>query len=108
MVPNTLAPEEKTIFPAPHGLRLAAWLIDLLLVVIVFSLLPQPLSYPLSFLLFIALLITYHTLQIWLMKQTFGKALFGLKVTWIEDRHALIRALGRSSFWASCSLLPTC
>ena len=93
MVPNTAAPDGKTIFPAPHGLRLAAWLIDLLLVGIVFSVLPQPLSY----LLFIALFITYHTLLIWLMQQTFGKALFGLKVTWIEDRHAVFKAFGRSS-----------
>ncbi len=43
------------------------------------------------------LLVAYHTLSVWLVQQTPGKAVFGLKVQRCDFRPTLLWALGRSS-----------
>ena len=80
--------------PAPHGARILAWSIDLLIVSTVLLFLPQPLNY----LLFIFLLICYHTLLTWLLGQTLGKSLFGLRVDRLTRSRSLLWSFGRSSF----------
>lgn len=84
---------EKSCFPAPHGIRFAAWLIDFVIVTLIFMMVPQPLYY----LLFLAIYVTYHTLLIWLLQQTVGKAVCGLKVEHIGRKLGLFSALGRST-----------
>jgi uncharacterized RDD family membrane protein YckC len=78
---------------APHIRRAAAWVIDNIVVLLLFSTLPQPVY----FLLFPALLVTYHTMLIWSMQQTVGKALLGLEVKRISGKPTLLWALGRAS-----------
>ncbi len=80
-------------FSAPHGLRIGAWLIDCIILAIVFAMLPQPLPY----ILFISLLIAYHAISLWLVQQTVGKALLGLKVYRIGSKPGFFWALGRCS-----------
>jgi uncharacterized RDD family membrane protein YckC len=88
------AGHEGTFLPAPHSLRAVAWLIDFVLVIGIFSLLPQPVYY----LGFFVLLVSYHTIFIWLVQQTIGKALVGLEVKRIgEKKPGFLWALGRSS-----------
>jgi uncharacterized RDD family membrane protein YckC len=82
-----------TSTPAPHGLRVAAWLIDGFVVAVIFALLPQPLP----ILMLLLLLSAYHTLLLWLTQQTVGKALVGLKVHRIDAKPGFWWALGRSS-----------
>jgi alkaline phosphatase D len=79
--------------PAPHGLRLGAWVIDCLIVGIVFAALPQPLPLILPLLL----LVVYHTVLLWLTQQTVGKALLGLRVRRIGREPDLMWAIGRST-----------
>ena len=79
--------------PAPHGLRLAAWVIDCLIVGIVFAALPQPLPLILPLLL----LVVYHAVLLWLTQQTVGKALLGLRVRRIGREPDLTWAIGRST-----------
>ena len=79
--------------PAPHGLRLGAWLIDCFFLAIVFSTLPSSTS---RFAL-ICLFIVYHTTLLWLLQQTLGKALLGLKVARVGKPASLLWAFGRSS-----------
>ena len=87
------APPTISYRPAPHGLRIAAWFIDLLIIVLVVAFLPQPIPpiLPLAF------LVAYHTVLIWLVEQTPGKALMGLKVKRIGHRTGFFWALGRAS-----------
>lgn len=85
--------QEEIYIPCPHGLRAAAWLIDSLILVSVFAFLPQPLNY----LLLLALFVAYHAVLIWLVEQTVGKALLGLKVKRIGKKPGFFWALGRAS-----------
>jgi uncharacterized RDD family membrane protein YckC len=80
-------------YPAPHGLRIAAWLIDLFVVFLMVLFLPQPFPPILPILIFIA----YHAVQIWLVDQTIGKALMGIKVKRVDHKPSLIWSLGRAS-----------
>jgi hypothetical protein len=83
----------ETFIPAPHGLRAAAWLIDLAVVIIVFAFLPQPFYY----LLFLALFVAYHAVQVWLRHKTIGKALLGLEVRRIGRNPGPWWSIGRAS-----------
>lgn len=86
--------QEIRLPPPPHRLRIVAWLIDYLIVILVFAFLPQPLYY----LLFVVLLIIiYHTVLIWLVQQTIGKALLGLEVKRVGKKASLLWAFGRAS-----------
>lgn len=78
--------------PAPHALRILAWLVDLLVVSAVLLFLPQPLSY----LLFLLLLISYHSLLTWLVGETLGKALLGLRVARLTGDRGFLWSVGRS------------
>jgi hypothetical protein len=85
-----------TYIPAPHRLRIAAWVVDSLIIALIILTLPQPirLLVPLLFLIF------YHTFQIWMVQQTLGKALFALKVERIGKKRApLRRNRGSSGYW---------
>jgi len=84
---------EGTYLPAPHSLRALAWLVDGAIVMGIFTLLPQPVYY----LVFLVLLVSYHTISIWLVQQTIGKALVGLEVKRIGKNPGFFWALGRSS-----------
>lgn len=90
---KTKAPPTISYRPAPHGLRTAAWFIDMLIIVLVVAFLPQPIPpiLPLAF------LSAYHAVLIWLVEQTPGKALMGLKVKRIGQRTGFFWALGRAS-----------
>lgn len=91
---QTATPQEEAYFPpAPHGLRAAAWLIDYVIVMLVVAIMPQPVRYFLPLALFIA----YHTVLIWLVQQTIGKALLGLRVERNGKKPGFLRALGRVS-----------
>lgn len=79
--------------PAPHGLRLAAWLIDWVIVFLLFRLaLPKPSD----ILLLILLIVAYHTAFLWLTGATIGKAILGLRVIRSVGKPPLFWALGRS------------
>lgn len=60
---------------------------------VVVFVLPQPVR----FLVPLLLLIAYHTLLTWLVQQTAGKALLGLRVRRIGHEPTFLWALGRSS-----------
>lgn len=79
--------------PAPHGLRLVAWLIDCLVLFSVLVFAPQPVT----FLLVLTLFVGYHTVLVWLTGQTVGKALLGLRVKRLGQKPTFLWALGRSS-----------
>lgn len=91
------AEQEEIYLPAPHGLRAAAWLIDGLIITSIFAFLPQPLNY----LLLVALFVAYHTVLVWWVQQTVGKALLGLRVKRIGKKPGVFWALGRASlgYW---------
>ncbi|MGH8583676.1 MAG: RDD family protein [Gammaproteobacteria bacterium] len=91
------AEQEEMYLPAPHGLRAVAWLIDGLIITIIFAFLPQPLTY----LLLVAFFVAYHTVLVWWFQQTVGKALFGLRVKRIGKKPGVFWALGRASlgYW---------
>ncbi|UCH46869.1 MAG: RDD family protein [Betaproteobacteria bacterium] len=75
--------------------RILAAVADGLVLLIVVALLPQPISVLLALSLFVA----YHTILIYLMQQTLGKALFGLKVVRLtKEKPGLLWAFGRASF----------
>lgn len=78
--------------PSPHGLRAAAWAIDCLILMTIVAFLPQPLNV----LLLLALFVTYHTLLVWLVQRTVGKALLGLKVRRIGKPPDFLWAFGRA------------
>lgn len=78
----------------PHSLRAFAWLIDFLIVaLLVMFALPQPVR----FIVPLALLVSYHTILVWLFHRTPGKALLGLRVARMGKRSTLLWALGRAS-----------
>ena len=87
--PSVTMSSGETHRPAPHGLRASAWIVDLLLVLLVFAFLPQPIS----ILLFLTLFIAYHTILIWLVGQTVGKALVGLRVNRPRGKRGILWAL---------------
>lgn len=65
-----------TAAPAPHGLRLLAWIIDVGVVMAVVIVSPQPIPLALP----LGLWILYHATLVWLTQRTVGKALAGLRV----------------------------
>lgn len=87
------ASQEGNYLPAPHGLRVLAWFIDGLILASVVAFLPQPLTY----LLLLAICIAYHSILVWLVGQTAGKALVGLRVRRIGRKPQFLWALGRAS-----------
>ena len=117
--------EAQSYTPAPIGLRLAAGLIDCLVVAaIIYAILANlgdkiyPALGTLSDIIYeafgklgdsklnshayailcsISLFILYHTIPLWLIQQTPGKALLGLRVTRFGKEPGLLWALGRSS-----------
>ncbi len=79
---------------APHGLRAVAWFFDYVLVMaVVVFVLPQPVR----FLVPLLLLIAYHALLTWLVQQTAGKALLGLRVRRIGHEPTFLWAVSRAS-----------
>ena len=92
---------EITLPPAPHVPRLLAWLVDFGLVMLVAAQVsrPFPLAIP------VALLVTYHTLTVWLTGRTVGKALFGLQLVRGDASPSLLWSLGRATIGAfGCTL----
>jgi uncharacterized RDD family membrane protein YckC len=78
----------------PHGLRTFAWIIDFLIVnLVVMFALPQPVR----FIVPLALFVSYHTILVWLLHRSPGKALLGLRVARAGKRPTLLWALGRAS-----------
>jgi uncharacterized RDD family membrane protein YckC len=88
-------PLEQTLYysPAPIGLRISAWIIDIFIIALLGFFLPQPFPPILLLIIFIA----YHSILIWLVGQTIGKALMGLRVQRIMDKPGFFWSLGRSS-----------
>ena len=95
----------------PHSLRLAALIIDFLIVILVVMFgLPQPVR----FIFPLGLFFGYHTIRVWRFHRSFGKALLGLRVR-VGKRPTLLWSLGRSTlgyfgadllgwgFWLDCS-----
>jgi uncharacterized RDD family membrane protein YckC len=78
--------------PAPHARRVLAWLLDIGL--LLFLLASQPWWSPA---LVLCLFVAYHGLFLWLVGQTPGKAIAGLRVERIGREPTLAWALGRSS-----------
>jgi len=84
----------------PHGLRAAAWIIDLLVVTLVVMFgLPQPTRFVIP----LALFIGYHTVLVWRFHCSLGKAILGLRVTRTGKRPTLLWALGRSALGYFCA-----
>jgi len=79
---------------APGSLRLLAALVDLAVCAALVTALPQTSH---ASLYALAVFIGYHTLLVWLLQQTVGKALFGLKVERIVRQPSFFWALGRAS-----------
>jgi uncharacterized RDD family membrane protein YckC len=78
----------------PHGLRAFAWIIDFLIVnLVVMFALPQPVR----FIVPLAIFVSYHTILVWLLHRSPGKALLGLRVARAGKRPTLLWALGRAS-----------
>ncbi len=105
--------EAQSYEPAPVGSRLAAQAIDCLIVVAILyaafasliDLLPDLIDqyrdqFQVGYLILCAMLLftVYHTVSLWLVKQTLGKALLGIRVTRFGKKPGLFWALGRSSF----------
>jgi len=90
------APEEgeQPRLVAPHGLRALAWLIDFVFVAVWVHVTP---SIDHSAVFVLALLVAYHTVLIWLVQQTVGKALLGLRVERLAGKVGFLWALGRAS-----------
>ena len=78
----------------PHGLRTFAWIIDFLIanLVVMFAL-----PHPVRFIVPLALFVSYHTILVWLLHRSPGKALLGLRVARAGKRPTLLCALGRAS-----------
>jgi uncharacterized RDD family membrane protein YckC len=77
----------------PHSLRLAALIIDFLIVILVVMFgLPQPVR----FIFPLGLFFGYHTIRVWRFHRSFGKALLGLRVR-VGKRPTLLWSLGRST-----------
>jgi uncharacterized RDD family membrane protein YckC len=89
------APPVATGVPAlaPNGLRAAAFLVDAVLVAALFRMSPGTSPWALLPALFVA----YHTVQLWLVQRTVGKAIFSLRVRRVEREPTFLWALGRSS-----------
>ena len=79
--------------PAPHGLRAAAFLVDAGLVAALFYVSPSATPWALAPALFVA----YHTVLLWLVQRSVGKAIFSLRVRRVEREPTFLWALGRSS-----------
>jgi hypothetical protein len=69
-------------------------MVDGLVLLTVVAVLPQPIS----LLLVLSLFVAYHTILVYLLQQTPGKALFGLKVGRMAKKPGLLWSLGRASF----------
>lgn len=87
-------PQPETLLVAPHGLRAAAFLIDLAIVALVAIFFP-PTDHAALFIL--AFFIVYHTALVGLVQQTAGKALLGLKVERLGKRPSWPWSLARAS-----------
>jgi uncharacterized RDD family membrane protein YckC len=80
--------------PAPHLLRILAWWLDFLLILLVFIKIQQPVNLA----VFLGLFIVYHTVLTWLAQRTPGKALLGLRIERVAGRKPdFLWALGRAS-----------
>jgi uncharacterized RDD family membrane protein YckC len=88
------APEPEARLVAPHRLRAAAGLIDLAIIGLVIVAVP-PGDH--LFLFVLGVFIAYHTVLIWLMQQTVGKGLFGLRVERSGKKPKFVWALARAS-----------
>src|SRR2546426_4017562 len=87
--------DAETLSPASLGFRAAAWLVDLLLVMLVAGvagLASLSFAYAVIF-----IFIAYHTSLVWLTGKTAGKALFGLRVNRSAKKVGILWALGRAS-----------